>query len=92
MVMCAFGTSALANGSDCEGSPDTPDTPDVSAVSVSVDSPDDGIGNLTKGCDTDWERATYRECFGLEYDLYLQDHPYLSNQWTTRTGFKGINM
>lgn len=27
-------------------------------------------------CDTDFERATYEECCGMPYNLWLQDHPY----------------
>ncbi len=50
-----------------EGEPnDTPEVPDVVDVAPG---PDDGIGNLKKSCDTDWERATYPYCFGLDYDL-----------------------
>ena len=74
------------------GTPDMPDVQDTPSVSLPDPVELDGIGNLAKACNTDWERATYRECWGLPYKLYLQDHPFLMNQWTTRTGFPGINM
>lgn len=73
------------------GDNDTPsdskiDTPKDTAV---VSGETVGLPDMVS-CDTDWERATYRECFGLPYDLLLQDKDLLGVDYAvpaTRIGF-----
>jgi hypothetical protein len=56
--------------------PDTPDTPDVPDAPVASKDRENGEADapMIYGCKTSWERATYPECFGLEYHLFLQNN------------------
>jgi hypothetical protein len=71
---------------ECNDSPDTPEAPASIDVQTGDNEPIPAVS-----CDTSWERATYRECWGLPYLVYLQDHPFVQNGWYMRTGFPGIN-
>jgi hypothetical protein len=70
-------------GATCESEPTTPDVPEVApAPAPDVAEVDESDPNMFwrktvdgwVNCDTSWKRATYPECFGRPYALFLQNN------------------
>jgi hypothetical protein len=75
LAILLVGGVALANGkSDCSER-EEPREPAAPAITEPTRSDSQGAW-VDVNCDTDFERATYEECCGMPYELWLQDHPY----------------
>ena len=87
---CGHGHGDTPNDTPNDTPTDTPSAPSHKDAPAAVTSGETvGLPDVF-ACDTDWERATYRECFGLPYDLLLQDKDLLGVDYAvpaTRIGF-----
>ena len=94
MFIVSFNT-AWAKCPDVPDPPDIPDVPDAPAADASESDTDANMfwrkntSGWTK-CDTSWKAATYPECYGIPYELLLQDEELTGAGWAVpviRTGF-----